>query len=464
MIHAPVVITGPGREGSGVLLIGTQERCELPLVTLPDRWPPEMIETASRALTHSLGRDALVMRYLRLDEGVVCEGEMLDEARPLAAGMFWATSLDAAQQLATPIRDRELLQRWPARSAVAGEAGPAPWERAGWHATACAWIDECLRAEGVERSGRIAQVKGGWGESCVLQVPTAAGMRYFKAGAADAPEARVLQALARGAHGPHVPRVAAADDARNWLLLHDVGGRALDGESTAECRAAVQGFARLQIAQGRDARCWLAAGARDFRLDRLLVHYRRVIDPLPPAYAHLDPTLDRAALRAAGRRAEALSTALAAQGMPDALVNADFSPTNTRVVEGRFVYLDWADALVAQPLFALVQFLQYLHSTRTDAAAARRATDATPSDASRGGAVASDFASICEGYFDVWRQAGSTADLDSGLTLACTLNVVLLAVRWHQALLRADPHSLWASQVALARREALDRCLELRAA
>src|SRR5688572_14633853 len=105
----PVVITHPERRIP--LLVRGPRGCVLPRVELPDGWAPEIIGDVSRALTSALKREALGLRYLVLDGALVCEAELIDDARALPSPFVWLDDPQPAD-LDIPPADRRLLDVW----------------------------------------------------------------------------------------------------------------------------------------------------------------------------------------------------------------------------------------------------------------------------------------------------------------------------------------------------------------
>jgi hypothetical protein len=123
------------------------------------------------------------------------------------------------------------------------------WVQPLWLGQATQWIDHELQQYGIQRRGTITQPHiRPW--STVLQIPSSAGVFYFKAVIPDlACEAGLTQALFRW-HPDRVPQILAADEQRGWLLMEDGGVRLREIVRTIDgiyhWELVLPGYAKLQ--------------------------------------------------------------------------------------------------------------------------------------------------------------------------------------------------------------------------
>ena len=192
----------------------------------------------------------------------------------------------------------------------------------------------------------------------MFRVESGGARLYFKASPSYfGTEAALTARVAR--EFPDVsPRVVAADAARGWLLMDDLGDDTLSTAPSARVwRDAMGALARVQLAYAGDRaalgelrdmgierrspaaaletlRTWIAdpdaAGIRLWR-ERLAESLRR-----------LEPRLDR--LDDMRRRLDALA-------LPDTLDHGDLDSTNIFVQNARPILMDWSDAAISNPLF-----------------------------------------------------------------------------------------------------------------
>lgn len=123
----------------------------------------------------------------------------------------------------------------------------SPWSYAGWFDTAMAWIGSRLEEAGAALAGPVRQLRA-WQRCCLLQVPSTAGLFYFKAAPAVFAHEAGLTGYLADQFPDLCPRGAAVDPERNWMLLQDTSGVPLydvgDERSWAE---ALMAYAELQV-------------------------------------------------------------------------------------------------------------------------------------------------------------------------------------------------------------------------
>lgn len=236
------------------------------------------------------------------------------------------------------------------------------WQIAGWFKQADHWIHFQAERLGLQITGGVQQFKVGWGQSCVLRVPTSGGMLYFKAAYTKPPgEAALTQFLAEK-WPQNIARPLAVDAGRNWLLMRDM---AVDGELSPDL-SLLPDFARvLARIQVESLSCTdqlkaLGCPVRDLQFllhwmeqkDELLASLREGQKPLTEAeILQLAPAL--AACVPACRK-------LLEFPVPPALVHNDFRDANLAVQGSCLRIFDWSDASIAHPFMAM----EYLNSPR----------------------------------------------------------------------------------------------------
>lgn len=438
----PVLIWGPMRRAALFRKLGTE--LALCSVDPKDEWLPNLVNDLCVFLSQYIGKRIALIRFVVVEKVSLAEAEIVDSPEQLGESFTWLTLKDAVTRPEVIPRDRALLKLWCRR--VRDDAdGLTPWEIPGWYYVARDWIDCRLGEHGVGRAGGIKQIKAGWSESCVFEVPTTDGNCYFKAGRTSDFEARLLLAMA--AEFPtRVPSIITADADRNWMLLRDFGGRPLNIRSTAECQELVRDYAELQLAMAGKIPSWRWAGCPYRKLQTMAVQFGELIEPLPPAYAHLERGPDRTALLHLVKRIEGLASRIEQFGIPDSLVNRDMAPTNCRVVPSGFLYFDWANSVLAHPFFGIVHFLQSLIAER------ERLCEYNHS------AACQDIVPLCDSYLRPWREFARLEDLNACFKLIRELNNVFQATRWHEELVRNNPFLVWTVTVAGNRASCLSNC------
>jgi hypothetical protein len=238
------------------------------------------------------------------------------------------------------------------------------WTLPGWRLQAEQWIRERLAEVGRSVAAIEQPHARPWGTA--LRVQTTNGTLWFKACVAPlAYELPLLEHL--GAARPDcVPHLVATDAARAWMLLDDAGVRLVDlypdGAPAAIWQEFLRVYAQLQIDVAPAAEELVAAGVPDARSPRLIEEFlgmlenRRLVQP-PVAGALDDHELAR--LRAQVPRLVEASETLAALGLPDSIQHDDLHQWNVCVRDGRYRFIDWGDACVAQPLLSLAVPLEH---------------------------------------------------------------------------------------------------------
>jgi hypothetical protein len=262
----------------------------------------------------------------------------------------------------------------PSLGPAAGPAHRVPWARAGWHATATAWIHQTLAGLGITPRGPVEQVRTWW-LSCLLRLPTSVGVVWLKA----APpiyrfEPRLTQALA-AAYPGLVPPVLAIEPERGWLLMRHVDGDRLDRDPDRErylrlWEDLLRRVARVQLdAIGRGGPSGvgrlLSWGCPDRRPERLAAALDPFLDELPdllavaaggaaPPGARPEAAPEVQRLRACAPRLREAAADLAALGIPASLCHGDLHSGNILRGAGGAVLLDWAGFVdVAHPFGTL---------------------------------------------------------------------------------------------------------------
>ena len=309
------------------------------------RFYPEVREILD-AVRNETGADCIILRCL--DDGDA-ERERprvyaaLADGGELRSGFRWAAPSDA---------------RLPAGVSL-GEPPDGPraqaWQREpGWRLEVAGWVSDNL-PDSVRQAGwTLSQIRS-WAISTIFRIESPAARLYFKASPSYfGTEAALTERIARGF--PDIsPRVLAADTARGWLLMEDLGGDTLaTAPDAAVWRDAMSALARVQLAcAGKTAalramgiqhrppaaaletlKTWIAdpesAGMRVWR-ERFGESLRR----LAPRLGELDEMLHH----------------LDATTLPDTLDHGDLDASNIFVQNGRPILMDWSDAAITNPLY-----------------------------------------------------------------------------------------------------------------
>ncbi|MEJ8566394.1 hypothetical protein [Elongatibacter sediminis] len=234
-----------------------------------------------------------------------------------------------------------------------------PWQQPGWFEHAERWIERQLHRHKLVRRAPVVQYRAGWDRSCLLAVLTDAGWCYFKAASPRAPrEAELVPALSALCPGV-VDAPLAVEPDRNWMLSRDFlqdGELLREPDRLPECAAAL---ARLQAAAMDDEDRWRALGCPRLGAAELVDYFA--------APERLTGVLEQAGLALSGPERDALplrcahivreAERLAEQRLTHSLVHTDFRNDNLVLKPSGPRIIDWSEAVVAEPHFALARIL-----------------------------------------------------------------------------------------------------------
>jgi Phosphotransferase enzyme family len=195
--------------------------------------------------------------------------------------------------------------------------------------------------------------------AAVLRVPTPAGPMYFKeAEGSLAHEARLIEILAR--RRPELVTEVVVSDERGRMLMRDAGDallavlqRDLDLRYWEE---ALPLHAELQIAASRDVHELVAVGTFDRRAAVLPELYERLV--AQPAEGQTPD--EYAELRALVPEVDRICAQLAAAPIPETINNDDLTDGSIFIRDDSYRFVDWGDACVSHPFFALTVTLRVI--------------------------------------------------------------------------------------------------------
>jgi hypothetical protein len=355
--HALIV---PDRARHRLFLIGGRRGWTLPSVSLA-RDHPGAVDEVIPAVRRRYGIAVSVLRTFARPRdprtgvfNAALELERLD-ARPLRArGGRWIARAELAGLRLRRRDDREALRRW-----LAGPLGKAEWMRPGWRARAVRWSERRIGARAI----RIIQLRA-WEASTVLRLVTRRGTYYLKA--VEPPcdhEPGLTRWLARRFPGAFAP-VVAVDRRGRWLLMRAAHG------STLRSRSRLSDWVRAAREYGRVQRATLGSPTLPVvlhRRQRDLAWLATQIRPLVRDAKSLAVggrwRLSRAQIVQLRRLAPTLLArcrALARLRIPLALDHGDLWGANVVIAARGPVFLDWEDAVLAHPFWA-VHMLPWSH-------------------------------------------------------------------------------------------------------
>ena len=319
-----------------------------------ERFPEDDLQPVRRAFAELLGLETVVVRPVSrtLDDEryiveIALELEPLESLEPPPGGRWLGRDDPAREELSPP--DRELVER------VFEDKGHPlrpPWAHHGWYSRTADWLDEALAAIGRARTGQVEQVSN-WCLSSILRAPTAEGDVYVKATARSplfADEGAVTRGLAERFPG-RVPMPLALDGPERLMLLDDFGA-IVGWKAELDTKVDVLSrYAALQVESASMREDLLALGAFDRSPEWLAGAIRRLLADggdlgLEPAERERLDALLPTFLEGCER--------LAAGPLPVTLVHGDLHLANVARSRDGYLFFDWTDAGVGNPLMDLL--------------------------------------------------------------------------------------------------------------
>jgi hypothetical protein len=418
----------PDARGERLLLLRGADGWEIPhLDTTEPRWW-HVVGDLNCGLGELLGLDLTTLRCLAnvsVDDRLRVRFYELEShgADGSGPGGAWVDRTDLARiDLAEPEHRSVLLRCLDERS---DDGGPLhiPWARPGWFSAAAGWIRDRLDELGLDAVAVVQERT--WSISTVLRASTREGDLYLKAvGRMFAGEPALTRELGRR-HPGSVPAVAALDEERGWMLMHDFGGEELSAETDASAlEQALRSYAGMQCS-------WLDRGGELTRLgcpDRTLAVLEARIDPLLGDLERLLPghpdglsETELAAVPALAERLHADCERLRAHELPPTLEHGDLHTNNVRAQDGRFLFFDWSDACLSVPFFSLVPFLDFHDEPLAPSLRAR----------------------LRDAYLEPWAERLPGTRLVEAFELAQVLGLFHQAISYHRLAEQTEPRARW---------------------
>jgi hypothetical protein len=273
-----------------------------------------------------------------------------------------------------------------------------PWEEPGWLGEVSEWIGKQVEVIGpIEERHRQA-----W--SAMLDVPTADGTLFFKAGAPSlAFEAGLTDALTHWAPACTVGLVASDTD-RGWLLMTHSGvtlrSEIMKDPDVPVLPALFARYAELQLASITRVDLLLGMGVPDRRWD--VIRERGTSLGVEPEL------IDR------------LIADVLVVPLPDTLVHEEPHDANVLLRNGDVVFIDWADSCVGHPFFGVVVALRSL-SDRLELEPGAPRLEA-----------------LVDAYLDRWTDFATPEQLRSVFPSAYRLGMLNRAISWQAGMADVD--------------------------
>jgi Phosphotransferase enzyme family len=301
--------------------------------------------------------------------------EVPDPREIASAGTCWKPFDAATRSAVESAEDRTVIEKSLEELEVyRREPNEGPFARPGWLPELFAWTDQQVDSLSLCLTGAFTQLNASPGFS-LMRLETNESAVWFKAtGEPNRRELQITACIARLFPGC-VPELLGVHAAWNGWLTPDVPGRTLDRHTEfASWFKAAGDLARLQIlSAGKEAEL-LESGCRDLRLPQLSEEIDRWIDRLRGLMAaqekQVPARLTDRELTFLGDSLKQACSRLSEFGLPDTLGHLDFNPGNIVVSPARCVFLDWAEACVANPLVTFEYLREHFRRNCTNDQAA----------------------------------------------------------------------------------------------
>ena len=315
------------------------------------------------------------------------------------------------------------------RSTDPGRTGTATWLDPEWRAEILGWAEQALGLLGRQLDGDVEQPHvRPW--STVFRVPTSGGVTWLKAsGPAGAHEGPLLAALADH-NVEHVLLPLAVHPERPWILFDDRGPTLRQVRPLSETNRDLGDWQRLlpeyaalqrSLESDQSVEAMLAAGTPDGRPPALVGELTRLLDD-DVAWGRLTPeekdqgAIARRSLRERLSLIGDLAAELSASRPRATIQHDDLHDANVLIADGRDLFFDWGDAVVAHPFATLtVTFNSIAHKTGL-------AQDGP------------EFVQLENAYLEAWSDVASQPDLQRAAALARVFGCIGRSLAWERAL------------------------------
>lgn len=283
---------------------------------------------------------------------MVIAAENRDPAFQTPEGARWLSSGELDHVTLTDDYLRPVIADW-LREKETGVVPPErpPWAFDGWIDRAHRWITAQVAAHGWRLTGEIAQDRK-WCITCMLKVPTDAGMLYFKAVPDTFSREIEITRYLGGLYPDSIPSIVAAEPDEHWLLMRDFRADILGDSKVLDLwLQAFRDYGAMQAGTAAHVGALLARGAMDFRLEALPDKLDAMLadsEIVQPDRHITGEEIER--VRSHVSRIKAMLAELKGYAVPPTIIHSDFHPWNVAVQPGRTVVFDWTDSGVGHPL------------------------------------------------------------------------------------------------------------------
>jgi Phosphotransferase enzyme family len=361
------------RDATEILLLPRGAAWALPRV---DSHPHERLaEQLTTEVTRTWGLEAYCLfvpgTRMRHANGetrcALLESVRHDDESP--AGTYWIPSSVATRYCDLPDCDA-IRQSLIELDSYTKSENIGPFAKPGWIRELFRWSQEQAAPHGLRLNGRFRQLNASPTFSLIRLEADEAAVWFKATGKPSANELSVTAALS-GLFPRYLPRILGVHRDWNGWLSAEAAGTSLDeiADSSAWEHAAEE-LAKLQIESiGTASELINTVQLRDLRFPKLAERIEPFLTRMTELMAAQEkPTpapLARSELATLAERLKESCALLESFALPDSLGHFDVNPSNILVSEDHCVFLDWAEACVANPLLTFEYLCE--HMTRSGA-------------------------------------------------------------------------------------------------
>jgi len=242
-----------------------------------------------------------------------------------------------------------------------------PFLEPDWFTKARNWIERSLHPHSLHLTGEFRQLNASPTFS-LIRFETAGSPVWFKAvGEPNVREWGVTLALSRSCP-LFLPSILASKRSWNaWLSLDAPGESLVTKGGIDSWETSASSLANFQIQSMQDSKHLLKAGARDLRVEKLLL----LVEPFFQVAADCTGRAplqcsDNLTLLELADLKQVVQTGLgeiASLQLVDSVGHMDLNPGNIFCTVERAIFLDWAEGFVGNPLYSFEYLLQHFRQT-----------------------------------------------------------------------------------------------------
>ena len=394
----------------------------------------EQVKTINNGLMENYGFMTAALRQLAASPGYRCiEVEMLSPRGRDGMQAIWVGKKEYADFRKTAPGDFDPMAAWlDAKEAGKMSEVRSPWAKPGWFAEARDWIQQSLKNLNIHQQGPVEQFRTFRSSSCILRVPVARGMVYFKASSNTLPSEPTFTRDLAEQWPDSIVAPLWVDEGRNWMLSWDYGDGPQARPQFSDYPQIATDLAKIQLGSLDAMDKWHADGCRSITcevLSEFAGDLGQVSDLLTAGggpMALTEPEIQT--LEASADYFQPVIGDLSGSVIPDTLVHPDLWYTNIYRKPDGFTIADWSDTAISHPFFSLMKLIRF---RELSGASVNEPGVQLPGDEAL-------VEAIIEAYLSHFNSYGSADELRETMTDVIKLEGLWRLYFWHQLLAREE--------------------------